>query len=122
MKLKDFTWLLAGILMVGCSSDDDNVVESENTVSGTEETSVLGLTEEQQSMVAPLNDFSVRLFQQLNASAEDKSTVVSPLGTSFVLGMLNEGATGQTGSESEGSTITRDFEVEQGAQFIITNQ
>ena len=99
MKLKDFTWLLAGILMVGCSSDDDNVVESENTVSGTEETSVLGLTEEQQSMVAPLNDFSVRLFQQLNASAEDKSTVVSPLGTSFVLGMLNEGATGQTGSE-----------------------
>ena len=23
---------------------------------------------------------------------------------------------------SEGSTITRDFEVEQGAQFIITNQ
>ena len=99
MKLKDFTWLLAGILMVGCSSDDDNVVESENTVSGTEETSVLGLTEEQQSMVAPLNDFSVRLFQQLNASAEDKSMVVSPLGTAFVLGMLNEGASGQTGNE-----------------------
>ncbi len=97
--MKNLTWLLAGILMVGCSSDDENVNESENLVNGTEEASVLGLTEEQQLMVAPLNDFSVRLFQQLNASAEDKSMVVSPLGTAFVLGMLNEGASGQTGNE-----------------------
>ena len=99
MKMKNLTWLLAGILMVGCSSDDENVNESENLVNGTEEASVLGLTEEQQLMVAPLNDFSVRLFQQLNASAEDKSMVVSPLSTAFVLGMLNEGASGQTGNE-----------------------
>lgn len=97
--MKNLTWLLAGILMVGCSSDDENVNESKNLVNGTEEASVLGLTEEQQLMVAPLNDFSVRLFQQLNASAEDKSMVVSPLGTAFVLGMLNEGASGQTGNE-----------------------
>jgi len=97
--MKNLTWLLAGILMVGCSSDDENVNESENLVNGTEEASVLGLTEEQQLMVAPLNDFSVKLFQQLNASAEDKSMVVSPLGTAFVLGMLNEGASGQTGNE-----------------------
>ena len=99
MKMKNLTWLLAGILMVGCSSDDENVNESKNLVNGTEEASVLGLTEEQQLMVAPLNDFSVRLFQQLNASAEDKSMAVSPLGTAFVLGMLNEGASGQTGNE-----------------------
>ena len=97
--MKNLTWLLAGILMVGCSSDDENVNESKNLVNGTEEASVLGLTEEQQLMVAPLNDFSVRLFQQLNASAEDKSMAVSPLGTAFVLGMLNEGASGQTGNE-----------------------
>ena len=101
MKLKNFTWLLAGLLLVGCSSDDDKNAadESGKTVDGTKVESALGLTEEQQAMVAPLNDFSVKLFQQLSASADSHSAVMSPLSTAFVLGMLNEGATGQTGSE-----------------------
>lgn len=101
MKLKKFTWLLAGLLLVGCSSDDDKNAadESGKTVDETKVESVLGLTEEQQAMVAPLNDFSVKLFQQLSATADSHSAVMSPLSTAFVLGMLNEGATGQTGSE-----------------------
>ena len=99
MKLKTFTWLLAGFLFVGCSSDDENANESSQTGNEVNVESVLGLTEEQQAMVAPLNDFSVRLFQQLNSTAGDHSAVVSPLSTAFVLGMLNEGAEGITSSE-----------------------
>ncbi len=99
MKLKNLAWLLTGLLMVGCSSDDDNATESGKTVNGTSVESVLGLTEEQQTMVAPLNDFSVRLFQQQSSKIGNHSTVISPLSTAFVLGMVNEGAEGQTSNE-----------------------
>lgn len=99
MKLKNLAWLLTGLLMVGCSSDDDNATESGNTVDGTSVESVLGLTEEQQTMVAPLNDFSVRLFQQQSSAKGNHSTVIAPLSTAFVLGMVNEGAEGQTSNE-----------------------
>lgn len=102
-KMK-YTVLLALLpLAVACSSDDESasdVVQNGQVVENVVETdSVLGLTSQQQSMVAPLNNFAVNLFREQSQRTGEHSTVVSPLGVAMVLGMLNEGAEGQTSEE-----------------------
>jgi serpin B len=45
------------------------------------------------------NDFSLNLFEKVISLKGDSSVVVSPLGVNFMLGMLDNGATGQTAEE-----------------------
>ena len=91
--------------MAACSNSDDVTdennlnVQSPNQNPGGEtlSDSAFRLNTAQMERVAPLNEFSVKLFRQL--SSGQVSTVVSPLSVAFVLGMINDGAQNQTQQE-----------------------
>ena len=54
------------------------------------------LTEEEKQLVESNNDFAFRLFQKARG---DESSIMSPLSITYALGMLNNGAAGQTQQE-----------------------
>ncbi len=56
----------------------------------------ISLTDEERQLVKSNNDFAIRLFRQ---ARDEKSSVMSPLSVTFALGMLNNGAAGQTQQE-----------------------
>lgn len=60
-------------------------------------------------MVAGQNDFAWRMFGKVNAGNDLKSIVVSPLSMAYCLGMVNNGAAGQTSDE-----ITKAFGMDGG--------
>ena len=56
----------------------------------------ISLTDEERQLVKSNNDFAIRLFRQ---ARDEKSSIMSPLSITFALGMLNNGAAGQTQQE-----------------------
>ncbi len=76
--------LMATTAVVGCSSDSD----------GQSFTTDLKLTRGEQQLVKESNDFALDLFRQVQD--EHKSQLVSPISIVYALGMLNNGATGET--------------------------
>ena len=90
------TGLLAGMFAVmmaltACSSDDNNVSNNSNT----NETITLGANE--YVLVDESNDFAFNLFREISKKEDtDKSMVISSLSITYALGMLNNGATGET--------------------------
>ena len=95
-----------------CSNDDSDVVpkvedsNSENpakrglTDTDTNTTGVFEMTAMQRAAVIPLNDFSISLFKELSQQeGVENSSVLSPLSVAILLGMLNEGASGNTCGE-----------------------
>ena len=54
------------------------------------------LTEEEKQLVESNNDFAFRLFQKARG---DESSIMSPLSITYALGMMNNGAAGQTQQE-----------------------
>lgn len=76
--------LMATTAVVGCSSDSD----------GQSFTTDLKLTRGEQQLVKESNDFALDLFRQVQD--ERKSQLVSPISIVYALGMLNNGATGET--------------------------
>ena len=56
----------------------------------------ISLTEEERQLVKSNNDFAIRLFRQ---ARDEKSSVISPLSITYALGMMNNGAAGQTQQE-----------------------
>ena len=61
----------------------------------------ISLTDSQKEAVTRNNDFTFNFYRALSKTdgLKGKSNVVSPLSLTYVLGMLNAGATGQTSSE-----------------------
>ena len=55
--------------------------------------SQISLTAQERELVQNNNDFALRLFGK---ARDDKSMVLSPLSITYALGMLNNGATGET--------------------------
>ena len=72
--------------MAGCSGDDDSSI-------GNNERKEVSLTRSEQTQVGQCNGFAFRLF---NALQGDKSMMVSPVSVVYALGMLNNGAAGET--------------------------
>lgn len=98
------------LFAIGCSSgkEDEPVNENQDkTEISTEEaverdvTRGINLNEAQKQLVGRNNDFSFNLCRQLNQSDafQGKSLFVSPISCTYALGMLNNGAKGQTNSE-----------------------
>ena len=56
----------------------------------------ISLTDEERQLVKSNNDFAIRLFRQ---ARDEKSSVISPLSITYALGMMNNGAAGQTQQE-----------------------
>ena len=64
------------------------------------ETQPMELTDDQKSMVQKNNDFAFNLFRTINEQdAEKQSNSLSPISVTFMMGMLNDGAAGNTSKE-----------------------
>ena len=82
--------LLLGML-TACSDNGEEVVDMLPKLRP------ITLTAEQQQMKDNNNEFACRLFRTINEQKDGNgSVIVSPISVSFLLGMLNAGADGQT--------------------------
>ena len=100
---KLFLLSITAAAMMACSTSNDIEPEPEGggiVVDMLPYTSTIQLTSEQRAFVDYNTDFSFRLFRTIsNMPAGQKSSIVSPISVTYVLGMLNDGAAGQTASE-----------------------
>ena len=90
------TWAVVAMAMMACSSSDEkwndpddggaNVVDNE--------LKTISLTQSQQQLVESNNDFAFNLMRQVYS--DKKSQIVSPISITYALGMLNNGAAGET--------------------------
>ena len=118
--------IMSAGMMTGCSSDEEVVKESEvvrpddnktaqdewknndnpngdttDPNTGSVVVRSISLTDSQKEAVIRNNDFTFNFYRALSKTEglKGKSNVVSPLSLTYVLGMLNAGATGQTSCE-----------------------
>ena len=95
-KVLVFLGMTVVIAFTACSNDNSEEGANDQPEQ-TGEFADIPLTEQQKKQVPVLNDFALNLARQM--AAENKSFVVSPLSVAFILGMLNEGAEGETRAE-----------------------
>lgn len=109
IKLFGFS-LMMTILFVGCGTSSDDELTGNNTsgkktgpdsmvIDMLPKTQYIELTQEQKALVAKSNDFSFNLYRAIHATDNQKSNITSPLSVAYVLGMLNDGANGNTAKE-----------------------
>jgi len=79
-------------VVTGCSSDSDN--DNNVYLLDTVELPTLELTSEEQKLVDDNNEFAFSLFR--TAQDGKKSQILSPISITYALGMLNNGAAGET--------------------------
>ena len=97
-------WMAIALMMaaaIGCSSDDsteqdDPVLRVENN-----ELKYINLTRTERQLVSGNNDFAFNLFREVAKTSEGaaESRIVSPISITYALGMLNNGAAGETQAE-----------------------
>ena len=102
MNMKRFTklFILAAIALLtilpACTSDD-SIHGGDDVVYMLPKKTNITLTEQQRQMCDNNNEFACNLFRTINGQKQgDGSTIVSPISVSFLLGMLNAGADGET--------------------------
>ena len=89
-------WAAIALMMVttwsACSkNEDDTTPDNKNN-----ELRKISLTRAEQDLVNESNNFAFSLFRQVTS---DKSEIVSPISITYALGMLNNGAVGETQKE-----------------------
>ena len=94
-KVLLFMGMIIALTFTACSNDSTEAVVEQPEQTG--EFADIPLTAQQKKQVPVLNDFALNLTQQM--AVENKSFVVSPLSVAFLLGMLDEGAEGETQAE-----------------------
>ena len=101
-------FLLATIVLSGamlsCSSSDDDVDlgEAKTVVNMLSESIPIRLTQEQQVFANDNNRFTLNFLKTVNDGDQSgQSFIYSPLSITYVLGMVNDAATGQTEQELE---------------------
>ena len=96
--------LMTVTVVVGCTSDDVTMQEPQPVENPTGNDTILSnedneykyieLTRGEQQLVSHNNEFAFNLFRKL--AAEEQSVIVSPISITYALGMLNNGAAGET--------------------------
>ena len=106
--MKKNLFLLATIVlsgtMVSCSSSEDDVDlgEAKTVVNMLSESIPIRLTQEQQVFANDNNRFTLNFLKTVNDGDQSgQSFIYSPLSITYVLGMVNDAATGQTEQELE---------------------
>ena len=91
---------MAAVLMMSlgaCTTDDGDMNNQNDVVYMLPEKNNITLTEEQKQMRNNNNEFACRLFRTINQQQEEPgSAIVSPISVTYLLGMLNAGADGET--------------------------
>lgn len=106
---KTVVWVAIALMMAAtwsaCSKSDDETTGGgpeiiscpEDTLSNeNNELKYISLTRAQMDLVNENNNFAFNLFRQVTS---DKSEIVSPISITYALGMLNNGAVGETQKE-----------------------
>lgn len=96
--MKKMNWATIALMMattvtIGCTSSSDEDVP-QPAICPVEPPTTLELTRAEQKMVTSSNDFAFNLFRM--AQDEKASQILSPLSITYALGMLNNGAAGET--------------------------
>lgn len=86
----------AALLMASCSNED---AEDVRTVDMMPKTTFVELNDEQMDMVQTNNDFSFNLLRAVAGQMQGQSFAMSPLSVIYNLGMINDGASGETQAE-----------------------
>lgn len=116
--LRKITWKLflfllmagTGIACQSCSNNEEPFTDSNSEnpltksldsiiVNMLPKTQSIELSLEQRALVAKSNDFSFNLYRAIHAANGKNSNITSPLSVTYALGMLNDGAAGNTAKE-----------------------
>lgn len=94
---------VGSLLMMSCSSSDiEEDLEPKSIVDMYTESQPIQLTQAQQVFVNDNNTFTLNFLKTVNETDRSgKSFIYSPLSITYVLGMVNDAATGQTEQELE---------------------
>ena len=84
--------LMATAMTVGCSTSNED--DPKPVIDPVEPPATFKLTRAEQEMVSSSNDFAFNLFRE--AQEPKKSLILSPISIAYALGMLNNGAAGET--------------------------
>ena len=94
--------VVLGSSTLSCSSSDKIDDEPKSVINMLEEPEPVRLTEAQRVFANDNNQFSLNFLRMVNnADKSGKSFIFSPLSITYVLGMVNDAAAGQTESELE---------------------
>ena len=104
--MKQTKFLIAALLlgsMLGACSSSESIEEAGEPkyVNMYQEVKPVRLTAEQTVFANDNNAFTLNFFQSLNGKMKNRSIVCSPLSITYVLSMVNDGATGTTEQELE---------------------
>lgn len=104
--MKQTKFLIAALLlgsMLGACSSSESIEEAgeKKYVNMYQEVKPVRLTAEQTVFANDNNAFTLNFFQSLNGMMKNRSIVCSPLSITYVLSMVNDGATGTTEQELE---------------------
>ena len=96
------TAVVAGCMLLSCSSKDIEEPGETKIVNMVADPQPIKLTEAQRVFVGDNNQFTLNFLKTVNAADRSgKSFVYSPLSITYVLGMVNDAATGQTEKQLE---------------------
>lgn len=100
-----FVAVVLSVGMLSCSSSEEmseNLGETKRVVDMLEKTQPIELTQEQKQFATDNNRFTLNFLKTVNeADRRGKSFIYSPLSITYVLGMVNDAATGETERELE---------------------
>ena len=106
MRHKMLWAAVALMMMTACSSDGDELSEIDEPIVIPEnnEQTPISLTQAEQQLVTGNNDFAFNLFRLAGprvpsepaGQEPEKATILSPISITYALGMLNNGAAGET--------------------------
>lgn len=102
--LLGLTTIVLSCGLVSCSSSDEEVDigEAKQVVNMLSEAQPIQLTKEQQTFANDNNSFTLNFLKTVNSvDKTGKSFIYSPLSITYVLGMVNDAATGKTEQELE---------------------
>lgn len=88
MKLRNYLFLAVGLLLCACSGDSEE--------EGNNPRKDIGLTANEIEIVSTQNESAFRMLRYFNANSDKDNFMVSPLSAQFALGMLANGARGNT--------------------------
>ncbi|MBO4906409.1 MAG: serpin family protein [Bacteroidaceae bacterium] len=86
--------IMATVFTAGCGEKSQELIVTPTPVEPDSVPTTVQLTRAEQEMVNSSNEFAFNLFR--TAQDEVKSQILSPLSITYALGMLNNGATGDT--------------------------
>lgn len=101
-------WVAVALMMMmtACSSDGDELSDIDERIVNPEnnEQTSISLTQAEQQLVTSNNDFAFNLFRLAGprvpsepaGQEPEKGTILSPISITYALGMLNNGAAGET--------------------------